>query len=220
MPIARSASAEAGRVTPEKKGTFVAQAITVTTDPPVSPITPTVTHYQQLAADFVKALDQIATIIPQLQAAEAAVAKFTRGQLGIPEKFCVTAIKAVEQVPELLASNVLDPTEAYDTLQFLEAFNGVRDKALQFAKDLKFTFDSRKAGLSSRALQVYALAKALVRDKRNPKPHIESHVENLKRDLARPLQPKAERDAKKEAKFNEEVERRLAARIKEVKAAA
>lgn len=196
------------------------QAITVTTDPPVSPITPTVTHYQQLATDFIKALDQISTIIPQLQAAEIAVAKFTRGQLGIPDKFCATAIAAVEQVPELRAFSTLDPTDGHDVLQFLSAFSTVRDKALKFASDLKFTFDSRKAGLAAKSLQVYALAKALVRDKRNPKPHIEAHVENLKRDLARTLPPKAERDARKEAKFNEEVERRLAARIKEVKLAA
>ena len=147
------------------------------------------------------------------------MAKFTRGQLGIPEKFCVTAIVAVEQVPELRASNILDPAAGYDTLQFLEAFNGVRDKALQFAKDLKFTFDSRKAGLNAKALQVYALGKALVRDKRNPKPHIESHVENMKRDLGRPVPSKNEIQARKDAKFNEEVEKRLAARMKEVKAA-
>ena len=195
------------------------QAITVTTDPPVSPVTPTVTHYQQLAADFINALDQISTIIPQLEAAEIAVAKFTRGQLGIPEKFCATAINAVEQVPELRAFSTLDPTNGHDILQFINAFGAVRDKALKFAGDLKFTFDSRKAGLAAKSLQVYALAKALVRDKRNPKPHIEPHVENMKRDLARPVPSKTEIQAKKEAKFNAEVERRVAARLREVKAA-
>ena len=196
------------------------QVISVATDPPVSPVTPTVTHYQQVASDFIKALDQISTIIPQLEAAELAVAKFTRGQLGIPVKFCVTAIVAVEQVPELRATNVLDPAEGYDVLQFLEAFGAVRDRALQFAKDLKFTFDTRKAGLGSRALQVYALAKAFARDKRNPKPHIEAHVENMRRDLARPVPSKADLDARKEAQINEEVEKRVAARLKEMKAQA
>ncbi len=179
----------------------MSQAITVTTEPPVSPITPTVTHYQKLAEDFVQALEQITTIIPQLQQAEAAVAKFTRGQLNVPAKFCIAAIAAVEQIPEVRALNILDPAAGRDTLQFLEAFQTVRDRAIQFANNLKFTFDSRKAGLNAKALQVYALAKTLARDKRNPQPHIEAHVENMKRDLARPFPPRAERDARKLARI-------------------
>jgi len=170
-------------------------SIVVTTEPPVSPATPTVTHYQQLAADFIKALDQITTIIPQLEAAELAVAKFTRGQLGVPELFCATAIAAVEQLPELQASNRLDPVAGRDALQFLDAFRTVRDRAIAFAKSLKFTFDSRKANLSRQALQVYALAKALNRDKRNPE--IAAHVENMKRDLARPVPTKEQREQRK-----------------------
>jgi hypothetical protein len=209
VPIARAASAKAQRVTlnphagvralrppgVQKGVTNSVSTIVVTTEPPVSPQTPTVTHYQQLAADFVKALDQIATIIPQLEEAELAVAKFTRGQLGIPEKFCATAIAAVEQLPELQALNRLDPVAGRDTLQFLEAFRTVRDRAVAFAKSLKFSFDSRKANLSRQSLQIYAVAKGLARDKRNPE--VAAHVENMKRDLARPVPTKEQREQRK-----------------------
>ena len=174
-------------------------AITVTTDPPVSPITPTVTHYQQLGADFITALDQISTIIPQLEEAQLAVAKFTRGKLNIPERFCFTAIAAVEQLPDLQAVKRLDPIVGRDTLQFLEAFRTVRDKAGAFAKNLKFTFDSRKVALATEALQIYAVAKSLARDKRNPE--ILAHVENMKRDLARGVITKAQREANKTKKL-------------------
>jgi hypothetical protein len=176
----------------------MSSTITVTTEPPVSPITPTVTHYQQLAVDFIKAIDQISTILPQLQEAELAVAKFTRGQLSVSNQFCATAIAAVEQIADLQAIGRLDPTAGHDTLQFLDAFRTVRDKGLSFTKNLKFTFDSRKASLVSQSLQIYYLAKGLVRDKRSPE--IEAHVANMKRDLNRPGLTKAQREERKLAK--------------------
>src|SRR4051794_25205774 len=51
-----------------------------TPDPTTTP-TPTITHYQQLADDFSKALDQIASIIPKLEIAHPATANFVRSHL-------------------------------------------------------------------------------------------------------------------------------------------
>src|SRR4029077_600742 len=90
-----------------------------TTDPAPTP-TPTITHYQQLADNFSKALDEIAQIIPKLEIAHPAPANFVRPHLHRPTEFLATAIAAVEQTPELQGVNKLDVTEARDTLQFIE----------------------------------------------------------------------------------------------------
>jgi hypothetical protein len=156
--------------------------ITVTTTPPASP-GPTITHYQQLADDLIRAVDQILTILPQMAEADMALAKFNRGHLNVPEQFMATVIAAVEQLPELQALRKLDPVEGRDTLQFLEAFRAVRDKGIAFASTVKYTYDSRKAGLARAARQVYYLAKGLAREKGSAE--LDAHIANMARDLGR-----------------------------------
>ena len=175
------------------------QHITVTTDPSVPVETPTVTHYQRLASELVAAIDQITAIMPQLAEVQIAVSKYTRGQLGIPERFCATAVAAVEQLPDLLGLRTLDPAAARDTLQFLDAFRTVRDRGEAFSRNVKFTFDSRKAELIRDSLQVYYLAKGLARKTRNP--DLEAHIANMARDLGRKGLSKAQREERKAAKL-------------------
>ena len=176
----------------------MSQHITVTTDPSVPVETPTVTHYERLASELVAAIDQITPIVPQPAEAQVAIAKFTRGQLGIPERFCASAIAAVEQLPELLGSHTLDPTAARDTIQFLDAFRAVLDKGEAFQRNVKFTFDLRKAELIRDSLQVYYFAKGIARKTRNPE--LEAHIANMARDLGRKGLTKAQREERKLAK--------------------
>ncbi len=152
------------------------------TDPANTP-TPTVTHYQQLADQFSKALDDLAAIVPQLEASHATTANFVRSHLNVPTEFLATAIAAVEEVPELQNVNKLDVVSARDTLQFIEAFRPVQDKLTAFANTLKFTMASRKATLAADALQIYSIAKGIARDPGSAA--VVSLVANLKRDLGR-----------------------------------
>jgi hypothetical protein len=145
--------------------------------------TPTVTHYQQLAEQFSKALDEIAALIPQLQGEHPATANFVRSHQNIPVEFLGTAIAAVEQVPELQGVRKLNISEARDTLQFIEAFRPILDKALRFAKTLGFTLGTRKANLAADALQIYSIAKGVARDPNASL--VASIVQDLKRDLGR-----------------------------------
>jgi hypothetical protein len=151
--------------------------------PPPANGTPTVTHYQQLADEFSKALDDIAAIIPKLEAQHPATANFVRSHLNVPTEFLATAIAAVEQTPALQGVNKLDVTAARDTLQFIEAFRPVQDKVTAFANSLKFTMASRKASLAADALQIYSIAKGVARDPGAAA--VASLVSNLKRDLGR-----------------------------------
>ena len=176
-----------------KPGTPAASAATPPggTTPEVTPTTtptPTITFYQQLADEFMKELDDIAPIIPQLEAAHISTANFVRSHLNVPNEFLATALAAVEQTPALQAVNKLDVLAARDTLQFIEAFRPVLDKVSAFANALKFTIASRKASLAADSLQIYDIAKGLARDPGSAA--LASVVANLKRDLGRRGRPK------------------------------
>lgn len=153
-----------------------------TPDPATGP-TPTVTHYQQIADDFSKALDQIVQMIPNLEITHPATANFVRSHLNVPTEFLATAIAAVEQTPQLQHTGKLDTASARDTLQFIEAFRPIQDKVTALANSLKFTMASRKATLAADSLQVYNIAKGIARDPGAAA--VASLVQNLKRDLGR-----------------------------------
>jgi hypothetical protein len=152
------------------------------------PQTPTVTYYEQLADKFMKALDDIAEIIPKLQASHESTAPFVRSYLSIPNAFLATTISAVEQDATLQGVQKLDLTASRDTLQFLEAFKPVLDKLTGFQSALKFTMNSRKALLAADSLQIYDVAKGLARDPGSA--GMAAHVGNMKRDLGRRGRPK------------------------------
>jgi hypothetical protein len=134
------------------------------------------------------ALDEISQIIPKLEAIHVSTANLVRSRLNVPNEFLATVTAAVEQVAELQAIQKLDVNAAHDTLQFLEAFRPVRDKVDAFAKNLKYTMDSRKAKLATDSLLTYDVAKGLARDPNSAT--IASLVANMKRDLGRRGRPK------------------------------
>lgn len=183
MATTRATTATATATTEPTDGTTTPP----TTPPPDTP-TPTITHYQQIAAEFMAALDEIAQIIPKLAAAHVSTANLVRSRLNVPNQFLATVTAAVVQVPELQAMQKLDVNEALDTLQFLEAFRPVRDKVDAFATNLKYTMDSRKADLATKALLTYDVAKGLARDPNSAT--IAALVANMKRDLGRRGRPK------------------------------
>ena len=162
------------------------------TTPPVEAVTPTTTHYQQLAGEFISELDAITAIIPKLEAQHVSTVNFVRSHLNASTEFLATVITAVEQTPQLQAVGKLDIAAARDTLQFLEAFRPVLDKAMAFARNLQYTLNSRKATLVGDALRMYDVAKAIARDRRDPsRAAIGSHVANMKRSLGRGRPSKA-----------------------------
>lgn len=152
------------------------------TPDPTAP-SPTVTRYQQLADDFSRALDEIAAIIPKLEASHPATANFVRSHVNVPAEFLATAIAAVDQTPELQGVKKLNVSAARDTLQFIEAFRPMQDKVAAFADSLKFTLASQKASLAADALQIYQIAKGVARDPGAGS--VASLVQNLGRDLGR-----------------------------------
>lgn len=161
-------------------------------------ITPTLTRAQELAEQFMGELDRIAGIIPKLDVKHRSTANFVRSHQSVPNEFLVSSVAAVEQNAELQALNKLKPDEAREVLQFIEAFRPVVDKLHDFARNLLFTMNSRKAVVASDALHIYSVAKRISVDASNAS--LAAHVENMKRDLDRPGRPRIPVEVRKAAR--------------------
>ncbi len=144
--------------------------------------TPTITHYQQIAANLAKAIDDMLALIPSFVEAHPDTTAFVRRHQNAPLQFIATAVAAVEANPELQRGS-FDATEARDALQFIDAFRPMADRLNAAAKNLTFSINSRKANAGTGALEVYAIAKRIAL---NPlSTTLSSHVGNLKRDLGK-----------------------------------
>ena len=174
--------------------------ITITTEAfPEGP--PTVTAYQQFAAETIDALDKIQGVIPKLDDAEASGTKIAGSRLAVPDTFIATVIATVEQLSELAASGKLDPVEARDALQYIEAFRPLCDKLFTVTKRLNYALMWLRDSLAGKALQVYRIAKQHASDKRSPL--MAAHVANMKRTLGKKVPTKAEREQRKLARMTE-----------------
>jgi hypothetical protein len=145
--------------------------------------TPTITHYQQIAANLAKAIDDMLALIPSLVEPHPSTTGFVRSHQNVPLQFIATAIAEVEANPALQGAGIFDVTEARDALQFIDAFRPMADRLNAAAKNLTFSIDTRRANASTGALQVYAVAKGVARVPQNTA--VASHVGNLKRDLGK-----------------------------------
>jgi hypothetical protein len=153
------------------------------TTTPTPPEGPTVTHYQQAAADVNKALDAMLALMPNLVAVHPSTKGAVRTQKTVPDAFLVSVIAAVEEVPEMQLLKQLDVSEVRDSLQFNEAFRPLEDKLHAAGTNVGFSMDQKRAHAVTPSLQAYLLLKGLAR---NPAGTLAAtHVSNLKRDLKR-----------------------------------
>jgi hypothetical protein len=155
---------------------------------PAAEQTPTLTHYDQLAAQLNTTITGLIAQIPRFESGHPTTVGFVKGKRSIPSNFIATVLAAVEANPDLQRVEKFDVVEARDTLQFLEAFRPLVDRVDAFARDLKFTMDSRKAKVAADGLQIYDIAKGIARDPSSAV--VAAHVRTMKRDLGR-TRPKA-----------------------------
>jgi hypothetical protein len=148
-----------------------------------SPATPTTTHYQEVAAQFIALLNAAIALIPSLEPFHASTEEFVRAHQSFPIEFIATVLAAVELDPELRRVDKFDVAEARDTLQFLDAFRPVIDQLATLLRDLKFTCGARKARVVADGLLMYGVAKAFGRDPASAA--VAAHARNMKRDLKR-----------------------------------
>lgn len=195
----------------------MATRITVTTEPTVDPQTPTPTHYQEAAGQYMAAVDVLIESMPKIEESESTDTKQARRNLGVPDAFCASAVVALEQFPGLDMAKKLDAEKCRNRLQFLEAFGAVEDKLEGALQRVKHARRAVKSALATDALLVYRMVRVQASDDRSP--GVAAHGAAMKRDLGRKGLTKAARDQRKAEKLQEEVAKALAAE-KEVKKAA
>lgn len=153
--------------------------------PPVDTGIPafTPTANTNLADELMALLEQFEAKIPHFEQKHPSTVPFVRAHRFVPAAFLGSTINAVEANPALKAVNKLDPTEGKEVLQFLEAFGAVRQKLQSLSNAVTFTMEIRRAALAASCLQVYTIAKGVVRDAGSA--DLVDHVEAMKEDLGR-----------------------------------
>lgn len=159
------------------------QAAQEASSDPAAEQSPTVTHYQQLAAPLSALVTDLIARIPRFENAHPLTEGFIRSNRNVPDNFIATVIAAVEAHPELQRLEKFDVAEAKDALQFLEAFRPLLIQIEALFRDLKFTMDARRAKVAADGLQTYDIAKGIVRDPSSA--GIFAHVEKMRQDLGR-----------------------------------
>jgi hypothetical protein len=143
---------------------------------------PTVTHYEQLAAELSIAIDTAAADIPNIESPHPSTLDFVRSHQ-LSNAFIASVIAAVEATPELQSINKFNVAEARDTLQFSDAFAPLSSRITVLARRLTYTMRVRRARISADALQMYEIAKAVARDPNSA--GLSAHVEEMRRALGR-----------------------------------
>jgi hypothetical protein len=145
------------------------------------PLSPTITHYQQVSETVDGMINEVLTVLPKLELPHPRTVTFVRGHKNIPVEFMETAIAGVARNPELQGLRKLNVATGQDTIQLNQAFRPLADKLYHFAKKLEYTLDTRLAVLAAEALQVYYLVKGMARDPEGAA--MLELVADLKRDL-------------------------------------
>jgi len=131
--------------------------------PPAAP-TPTMTYFQQLADNAVKAIEALAAAMPPLEASHPSTADFVRSHRNVPPSSLAETVAIVEQNPELIATNKMPPVQSRNDLQFAEAFGPVGRKLIAVGETVVFTVDAKLAALTASGQQIRAVTEALARD--------------------------------------------------------
>ncbi|HXH38504.1 MAG TPA: hypothetical protein VNN08_07740 [Thermoanaerobaculia bacterium] len=153
--------------------------------PPVPNAQPSVlTGSDEVAAQFIAALNTAIALIPAFEPKHPETLKFVKRYVSFGDDLITSAISAVENNTELAAAKKFDVQRGRATYQFMTAFRPAIDIVDTLSANLKFTYQARKAEAIADALRLFAAAKGLGHDPASA--DVAAHAENMKRDLKRP----------------------------------
>src|ERR1044071_2288542 len=141
---------------------------------------PTLTHFQQLAAQLKAAIGAVMAEIPEFDLGHDDKAHFVSVHQSVPVAFIGTVASSID--PKQIGTNIFDPADAQNVLQFVEAFRPLVDDATALAAGLDFTVKAQYARVAAGALNAYAIAKRLAL---KGDATMKLHVQNMQRDLGR-----------------------------------
>jgi hypothetical protein len=141
-----------------------------------TPATGTPPSYSDAAAQALKALDTIASLVPVSPVRQNTQIAYVRRRQAVKRQLIAGAVTTVEATPSLLS--LLDPAATSDTLAFYDAFRPVLDRMNAAVQDLRFELEARYAKAGEDALTVYSTAKRMATRPDNPQ--LGSHVATMK----------------------------------------
>src|ERR1700745_3080780 len=94
---------------------------------PVPAQTPTITHYQQVAENLAKAINDMLAIVPTFVEAHPDTKAFVNRHQNVPLQFIALAVASVGANPQLQGAGSFDITKARDALQFIDSFRPMED---------------------------------------------------------------------------------------------
>ena len=159
------------------------QFITVTPPTPPTPDPPTLTRYQQLAAELFGDLQAIRGKLPELELPHPETKKFVDSMRGIPRSFVDTMVGQVQQIAEYQSVNRLDVQNAQSSLQLVDGLRPFSDALRTLLTSVDHTIAVNYARVANSSLQMYQVAKGLARDV--DAPHIATSVKILSEKLGR-----------------------------------
>jgi hypothetical protein len=151
-------------------------------DPEPGAVTPTITRYQEIAAKLSAAITEAFTAVGSEPPDDATI-RLVRGHRTIPKAFTASMVTLVLNDQQLQDLKKIDVNAARDAAQFEEAFRPVVEQLAHLGTDLNFTIAAKNAKVSSGALQLYQIVKALSRDSVGAS--LKTPLATLKRNLGR-----------------------------------
>jgi hypothetical protein len=144
---------------------------------------PSPTFYADLAAPVLAALEQFMAAIPPLDNL-AVTQDFIKRKRRVPAPFVTHAVSAVVADPELQNVKSLNTAQALDDKLCVDAFIPLARQMDAAVKSLLLIIQGREARLAANAQQIYAVAKALSRDREATPLGVQ--VGNMKRAMKGP----------------------------------
>jgi hypothetical protein len=157
---------------------------------PQTPVTPTVTHYQQQAIELTATLDSFRGSIPGLERASAEMKAFVKRKKRIRQPFVKAAVGSLSASPDLQGLKQVSSDQSTDDQQYIAAMNPLAMTVINLGRDLQLTVQVREARLATTAQVVYAVARGLALNRGSEA--VVPFLETMKRSRTR--RPKASKE--------------------------
>jgi hypothetical protein len=141
-----------------------------------TPATGAPVSYTDAAAQAIKALDAIASLIPTTPLKQGSPIPYVRRRLAVKPELIDRAADTVDATPAL--QSLLDVAQTRDTVAYNDAFRPVLARILAMGQNLRLEIETRHAKAGEDALAVYATAKRLA--SRPNGAELGSHVAGMK----------------------------------------
>ena len=141
----------------------------------------TAAQYQQLAEQLKTAIASVLAAMPPLK--QDTTSKPLNVLLGVPREFVVTVTSTLKSgSQDEVATSVFDPSDAENTVAFVDAFSSLVNDAAVLARELDLTVKREYAGVAQKALNAYAILKRIGLKGTT---QLQSHLQIMQQSLGR-----------------------------------